>query len=386
LIRYLTEDLVVHLIYFQLAVLAIMLSNLVLLHRARRHAPPADLPLVSVLVPARNEERAIRRCVASLLAQDYPRFEVMVLDDQSTDATPAILAQEAAADGRLQVVRGDPPPAGQGGKNWACAQLAQHARGDLLFFTDADTVHAPQAVRALVAALRGERADLLTGFPCQRLGTWGERLLVPFFSWASLSFAPLWLAYRLRLPALAVAVGQVMLFRRDAYEAIGGHAGLGAAIVDDLELARRVRAIRRRWRVVSVSDLVACRMYHGGREAVEGFTRNLFAAFDYRLLVYLFVFGWMLVLFEVPLITLAAVVLTGAPDTRLVTPLACIALSLALWLLPYREIRVPLFLVPLYPATVLANVVVAGRSLVFTMSGRVAWKGRALDLPRWRWL
>lgn len=386
MIRYLTEDLVVSLVYFQVVVLAILLSNLFLLRRARRQRPPGASPLVSLLVPARDEGENIGACVRSLLAQDYPWFEVLVLDDESTDATPVVLAGIAAAHPELRVLTGAPPPAGTAGKNWACSQLAREAAGELLFFTDADTVHDPQTVRALVDALAAEGADLLTGFPRQRVVTWTERLLVPFFSWASLSFTPLWLAYRLRLPALAVAVGQVMLFRRGAYEAIGGHEALGATVVEDLKLARRICAAGRRWRVVSVSDLISVRMYRSGREAVDGFTKNLFAAFDHRLLVYLFVFGWMVVLFEVPLATLLAVVVTGGQLAATYTLLGCIGLSLVLWLLPYREIGVPLFLASLYPATILANVLVAARSLLFTMCGRVTWKGRYLERPGWRWL
>ena len=386
MIRYLTEDLAVHLIYFQVVVLAILLSNLVLLHRSRRHEAPGDPPFVSLLVPARDEEDNIGACVRSLLAQDYPRFEVLVLDDQSTDATPVVLAELAVAHPALRVLTGGGAPEAGAGKNQACSRLAREAAGELLFFTDADTVHASHALRALVAALVGEDADLLTGFPRQRVVTWGERLLVPFFSWASLSFTPLWLAYRLRLPALAVAVGQVMLFRRDAYEAIGGHEALGAAVVEDLKLARRIRAAGRRWRVVSVSDLISSRMYRSGREAVDGFTKNLFAAFDHRLLVYLFVFGWMAVLFEVPLATLLAVVVTGGQLAAAYTLFGCIGLSLALWLPAYREIGVPLYLACLYPATILATVLVAARSLLFTMCGRVTWKGRPLARPRWRWL
>lgn len=386
MIRYLSEDLIVHLIYFQVVVLAIVLSNLFLLHKARRHGPAVEPPFVSVLVPARDEEANIGACVRSLLAQDYSRFEVLVLDDQSADGTPLILAEIKAAHPRLRLLRGSSPPEGKAGKNWACSRLAREATGELLFFTDADTVHAPQTLRALVDALLGERADLVTGFPRQVVATWGERLLVPFFSWASLSFAPLWFAYRLRLPALAVAVGQAMLFRRDAYEAVGGHDALGVTIVEDLKLVRRISSAGRRWRVVTVSDLISSRMYRSGREAVGGFTKNLFAAFDHRLLVYLFVFGWMVVLFEIPLVTLFAIVLTGHERVAAMTSLACIGLSLMLWLIPYREIRVPSYLALLYPVTVLANVLVAFRSLLFTMSGRITWKGRRLARPTWRWL
>ena len=198
--EYFTHDLILHLIVFQAVVLLIILSNIRLIHRARRHVPPPVFPTVSILVPARNEEKNIAACVDSLLAQDYPSFEVIVLDDQSSDATRSILETLGGGRTKLRILDGSPPAEGRVGKNWACIQLARQATGDLLFFTDADTLHHPQTLKAIVTALVGEQADLLTGFPRQEVRTWGERLLVPFFSWALLCFIPLELAYRLRLP------------------------------------------------------------------------------------------------------------------------------------------------------------------------------------------
>ena len=236
------HSLIYDLIAFQAVLWLIALSNTWVLRRARRHAPPAHLPRVSVLVPARNEEANIERCVASLLAQDYPDFEVLVLDDESTDGTGCILARLAAADPRLRVLSGRPLEAGWRGKNWACAQLAAQANGELLFFTDADTHHQPQTLRAFATALIGEGADLLGGFPRQEVETLGEQFIVPFFSWVVYCFTPLALGYRLRFPALSTAVGQALLFRRAAYEGIGGHRAVRAAIVEDLALARQIKA------------------------------------------------------------------------------------------------------------------------------------------------
>ena len=282
----LTHNLIIHLILFQWVVLVVILSNLVIIRRARKHAPPGEFPMVSILVPARNEEQNIGRCIRSLLAQDYPSFEVLIMDDQSTDGTLSILSQMSELQSNLKVLKGSSPPEDQSGKNWACSQLALHAQGDLLFFTDADTFHHSQSLNEIVTALMGEQADLLTGFPRQQVFSWLEKLLVPFFTWASLSFIPLWLAYRIRSQSLVVAVGQMMLFQRDAYQKIGGHDALGNAIVDDLMLAKRIKAEGMRWRVVRISDLISCRMYQGGGEAVQGFTKNLFAAFDFRLLIF----------------------------------------------------------------------------------------------------
>ncbi len=386
MINYLPLFQITHLIFFQLVVLAVILSNLLLLHRSRRHAAPHDFPMVSILVPARNEEKNIGKCITSLLMQDYPYFEVLVLDDQSNDGTLAILTGMASSHPGLKVLTGCPPPQDQSGKNWACSQLAHQARGELLFFTDADTFHHPQTLRSSVTALLGEQSDLLTGFPRQQVLTWGEKLLVPFFPWACLCFVPLWLGYRLRTQALAVAVGQMMLFQREAYWKIGGHAGLGTAIVDDLSLARKIKATGLRWRVVSVSDLITCRMYHESREAVHGFSKNLFAAFDFRLLIYLFVFLWLLILFWWPLIVLVAFSIGQAPTAHLNELIVCIGLSLLLWIIPYTEIGVPFYMGLLYPVTILVNVGIAFLSLLFSLTGRLAWKGRQLARPKWRWL
>lgn len=386
MINYLTHDLIIHLIYFQCAVLVVILSNLVILHRARKHAPPDDLPMVSILVPARNEEQNIGRCIRSLLSQDYPTFEVIVLDDQSTDGTQAILSQIAKSQPQLKVLTGSSPPEDQSGKNWACSQLAHHARGDLFFFTDADTVHQPQSLQEMVTALMGEQADLSTGFPRQQVFSWMERLLVPFFTWASISFIPLWLAYRIRLQTFTVAVGQMMLFRREAYQKIGGHAALGKAIVDDLMLARKIKAAGMRWRVVRLSDLISCRMYHGGWDAVQGFTKNLFAAFDFRLLIYLFVFLWLAILFWTPPMVLAIWIFGQAPAAHIIELEVCMGLSLLLWMIPYLEMGIPFYLGFLYPITVLANEVVAFRSMFFSLTDRLTWKDRTLAKPKWKWL
>jgi chlorobactene glucosyltransferase len=374
-----------HLLLFQVMLLAIFASNAVLLRRARRHAPPRDWPMVSVLLPARNEEASIAACVRSLADQHYAPFEVLVLDDRSDDATPAVLAALAARHPVVRVLTNDAPAGGLSGKNGACDELARHARGDLLFFTDADTVHAPETLRGLVTALCGEGADMLTGFPRQALGTWGERLLVPFFAWASLCFTPLVLAYRLPWPALSTAVGQAMLFRRAAYQVVGGHAALGDAVNDDLLLACAVKSAGLRWRLVRVADLIACRMYRGGWHAVEGFTKNYFAVFGSRVVPTVLAFGWLVHMAWTPVLGLARWALgLAAPEPAGL--LACLGVGLLAWAAPYGELRVPVGLAVLYPLTVLGSAVVALRSLVLAVTGRLTWKGRALPRARWRWL
>jgi chlorobactene glucosyltransferase len=373
-------------IYFQAVVLIIVLSNIILFHRLRRQNEPINYPSVSILVPARDEEKRISNCIRSLLGQDYPSFEVIVLNDQSSDDTAGILQRIGIDYPRLKVLAGSSPPDGFTGKNWACAQLAQHAQGELLLFTDADTIFLPQALKEIVRAMLGEQADLITGYPRQLIESWGERLLVPFFLWAVLCFTPLWLAYRLKVPSLSTAVGQMMLFKHDAYQKVGGHAALGAVIVEDIALVRNIKRAGLRWRVVNITDLISCRMYFGGQEAFNGFAKNLFATFDFHLGVFLFVYLWLGALFLEPWIILAGKLFGIAPSASYFELAICIGLSVLVWCIPYGELKLPLILGIFYPITMIANEGAALQSLILSLTGRLSWKGRPLPRPKRRWL
>ena len=386
MIRYFTDDLIIHLIIFQSVILLFILSNVLLTIRSRRHSPPIKFPKVSILIPARNEERAIADCVESLLGQDYPIFEILVLDDQSTDSTRNILTSLRQDHPNLTILDGESSTEHQLGKNWACTQLARKAQGDLLLFTDADTIHKPQALTQAVIAMVGEQADLATGYPKQILGSWGERLLVPFFSWAVFSFFPLGIAYRLASAMLTSAVGQMMLFKREAYLAIGGHSAVNSSIVDDLALAKKIHNHQYRWRVIFIADMITCRMYQNSRDALNGFSKNLFAAFEFRLAPYLFTFTWLAIMFIEPLIILILKIVGKAPFAQISSIITCLGLSLLLWLIPYLYLRVPAWLALLYPATIIANEIAAIRSLWKSFTGDLAWKGRRVQRPRWKWL
>ena len=264
----------------------------------RRGGPGAPAPFVSVLVPARNEAHRIPPCLESLLAQDYPNYEVIVLDDHSQDDTAAVvlgqgLSREKRSARRL--VEGLPLPAGWTGKAWACHQLAAAARGEYLLFTDADTVHAPGALGAFTQHALTTDAALLSAWPRQVTETWSERAVIPLVYVLLLGALPHYLLYRLQLrpehargvsgktlETLGAANGQFLLFRRDAYEEIGGHAAVRDHLVEDVALGRLVAArTAAGLRLINCdgSRLVSCRMYTSFPEVWEGFTKNLRAAF-----------------------------------------------------------------------------------------------------------
>lgn len=347
----------------------------------------AVLPRVSILVPARNEARSIEGCLQSLLDQDYADFEVMVLDDHSTDGTNAIVKRMARQYAHLQVLEGESLPDGWLGKHWACHQLAQAADGELLLFTDADTLHEKTALSESVAALQAERADLVSAFPKEEVSTWGEKLIVPIMSWGIFSFLPLRIAYTLSLPSLSVTIGQFMLFRRETYDAVGGYEAVRQEIVDDVNLGRRVIEQGFRWRLLDATEHVSCRMYRGFFEVVEGFSKNVFAFFDYRFLPYVVAWSLLGVIFLEPALALGAY-LAGFKLTEFPPNMAAVAvvLSVLLWALALRRFRFPLYLAVLYPITISLWLLVVVRSMVLTMRGQTTWKGRDLVRPAMRWL
>jgi chlorobactene glucosyltransferase len=360
----------------------IALSNLHYLRRLGSYGPPARTPPVSILVPARNEERSIERCLRSLLAQDYPEFEVVVLDDQSTDGTPDLIAEMAGRESKLVAVQGVQPPAGWLGKQWACYQLAQAATGELLLFTDADTVHEAQALSRAVAALFEESADLLSAMPRQEVTTWSEKLVIPVMPWSFFAFLPLGIAFRVKASSLAAAVGQFMLFRRSAYDRVGGHRAVRQDLVEDIALARLFKARGRRWRLVDGEHLLSCRMYGSWSEVRDGFSKNLWAAFGYRLPLFLVVCLCLAIAFWQPLGTLVLSMVGAAlPWHAVAQAILAVVLSLGLWSVSHLRFHFPLWLVPLYPASILLLEILAVRSIVVTLAGRGTWKGRSIARP-----
>lgn len=340
-----------------------------------------DAPLVSVVVPARNEAHNVGECVRCLLASAHPRLEVIVVDDASDDGTADVARAAGAGDGRLRVVQGDPLPAGWFGKPWACEQGVRLARGALVAFCDADMRVGPELVGRSVAALRGRGAALLSAVPRQVLGGFWERVVMAQVGMLFLARYPdAERVNRSRHTRDKIALGGYILVRRDAYAATGGHAAVRHEVSEDMAIAQRFHATGHPPVLVHAEPHVSVRMYRSLAEIVEGWGKNLAssstrtaggaaAALVPWLLVSGIFFFWLLP----PLVLVrGALGMVGTPWV----PAAAVAqaVSFGFWGASYRrEGHSPLYalLVPL-GALVMAAIIV--RSLL--RRGTVTWKGR----------
>ncbi|HEX6036585.1 glycosyltransferase [Longimicrobium sp.] len=350
--------------------LAVSLFNLWTAPRLERAGEPDATPKVSLLMPARDEAENLRRTLPSLLAQDYPALEILLLDDRSTDGTGDV-ARRIASDvgGRLTVLQGAEPPAGWVGKNWACHQLAKVATGEILVFCDADVEAAPAAVRRTVAMLRRHAAGALTALPRQRLEGWAQAAVVPVVAQLPvLALLPMRLIPVVRAPSLSMANGQWLAFTRAAYDACGGHAAVRGEVLEDVALGRRIKAAGHRLVACVAPALLAVRMYGSAREMREGFRKNLYPLLGGRRLS--FAFGVALLAFA--WLAPFAIALIGR------TRIAFLPLAL---LLVMRVAGALLFrygwrTVLLHPVGVLMAAALAVESWIRHERGTVTWRGR----------
>lgn len=366
---------------------ALPLSGLVLGRRGRdiRQYPPLPVekcPLVSVIIPARNEARNIERCARSVLASEYPNFEVLVVDDRSTDDTAAIAERLAREDQRLSLIRGDELPESWFGKPWACWQGYRQARGTVLLFTDADTVHGPRLLPHAVGLLEGERVDLVTVMPRQQMETFWERVVQPhFFLLIGLRYGSMERAATTTDPRFAIANGQFILVTEESYEDVGGHRAVSDQVVEDLALAQEYTRVRRKRRFVRADQDMTTRMYTSLPEIIEGWSKNVFegirksADVSARRAYALVVLALVLPLMWLAPPAALALWATTRSDAALAFALTGIAGTLLVFALILTENRTPKRYAFLYPLGAAMQIWILLRS---TRRGtrKIEWKGR----------
>ncbi|HEY8291579.1 MAG TPA: glycosyltransferase family A protein [Thermomicrobiales bacterium] len=340
-------------------------------------AEGAATPAVSVLVPARNEERSLGACLASLVRQEYGDYEIIVLDDGSDDGTAAIARSYAEQFSMVRIESGQALPPGWFGKAFACDQLALLARGDQLIFTDADTVHAPTMIRSVVGAVAAG-ADVVTAFPEQEIGGWSEALVVPFIFFTIWAMLPVGRVWSDPSPRVIAANGQLLAFTRAAYTQIGGHRAVRRSVLDDMDLARRAKRGGLRVRLTDGTGAVRTRMYRTAAEVWRGFSKNAYAltgaspgiAFGFALLLTL--------LYVLPSVVLVFGFVAGRNGvwTWRILPLILIGLMIVQNCIVARRMRRPFWQPVVHPLCVVCFLVILANSVRWHAWSGMVWKDR----------
>jgi glycosyltransferase involved in cell wall biosynthesis len=236
-------------------------------------------PLVSVLIPARNEERNIGNILSDLAGLSYGNLEIIVFDDESTDTTKQIIQAFQRTDSCLSLLTGKPLPAGYTGKNHACHQLALNARGAYFLFLDADVRVKGALLEQALFWMEKKNLALLSIFPVQLMQTFGEKISVPLMNWILLSLLPMSLLRKSRRPSLAAANGQFMLFPAEIYKKFQFHRRFRGERVEDVAIIRFLKKKEEPVETFLGKDNISCRMYLSLGEAIQGFSKNIFLFF-----------------------------------------------------------------------------------------------------------
>ena len=278
--------------YIVLFALSLMLLNTVINNFVFKNVENYSLtgqvlknpPLISILIPARNEAENISNCLKSLLRQDYPNLEIIVLNDNSTDGTSRVVKEIAEKDNRVRLVEGAPLEDGWIGKNFASHQLAKHAKGEYFIFTDADTLHFPKTASSAFGALIAAKVDALSIYPRQIMVTFAERMIVPIINIALQCFIPFILIKKSKNPLFSTAIGQFMMFKRETYEKIGGYKSIKGHLIDDIQISKRVKKSGYKFMVFDGRNTIYCRMYKSLKGVIIGLAKSIYPAFNGNIL------------------------------------------------------------------------------------------------------
>ena len=358
--------------------LLILCINLLTWNRPMEPASFSDTR-VSVLIPVRNEEMNVETCIDHIYAGHHAPFEVIVYNDNSTDRTSTILNGLKERYPSLRVLQGGPLPQGWAGKNHACHHLSLHAKGDVLLFIDADTTIQPDGIGHLLNAVESERlpSDMVSALPKQVMNTWGEKMLMPFLPLTILAWLPLEFVRRFPFPSMTVAIGQVLMIRREAYKTSGGYEAIPAELVDDMALATRFKNLGLTVRFIDGFEIAHCRMYDSFQAIWNGFSKNMFLGVRQVIPLWLFAICLYTTCFIIPFILLACTPFLSA-ELQLLT-FVSVGFNFAIrWLMVFRYSH-PLIHTFLHPIAAIIVVGIFINSGIQTLLGTVKWKGRTYD-------
>jgi glycosyltransferase involved in cell wall biosynthesis len=341
---------------------------------------PSATQDVSVLIPARNEALRIGPLLYSVLASEGVSCDLCVLDDESRDGTDAIVETFAKRFPNVRLLKGIPVPAGWSGKQFACYQLAQQAKHEELVFLDADVALSKDALRRAIIQRRRTRADLLSGFPQQRVITIGEQMLIPLIHVILLCFLPFALMRWTRMTGAAAGCGQFFLTTKRAYAQSGGHGLIRQSMHDGIMLPRAYRMAGLKTDLFDASDVARCRMYTSFAETWSGLMKNANEGFA-KMPLLLVMTILMLLAFVCPLLSTVALSLNLISEHFVLPIIAACVLSYLPRVLCCLKFDRAWLACLLNPVSIVLFLIIQWTALIRKLRGKgVQWRQRSYEM------
>ncbi|WP_171832122.1 glycosyltransferase family 2 protein [Oceanispirochaeta sp. M1] len=335
-----------------------------------------NTPKITVMVPARNEENNIRACVESLLSQDYPDFEVMVIDDNSTDNTAAILKELSKRDDRLTVYTGSKLPEGWYGKPWALQQLSHYATGEYYLFTDADTVHKTNSLSFIVTNMLHHKADLISALPNEIIKTFGELINVPALYVMTTVIMPLPAIDLMKWKEASYCLGQYFCIKADVYKDIDGFEHVRHLITEDVAFGKEVKRRGYKTLFLDGQKYVDCHMYSSYIESFKGFGKNIYSSVGFNLIIFSLTAILIFMTVNFPFGVFIASLIKGTLSPLLVLPTAIFTLA---WTIVTIFHKLPWYNPVLYPLQYTNLLIMAiFYTIKFRLTPGISWKGRVV--------
>ncbi len=324
--------------------------------------------MVSILIPARNEEDNILTVLNSILKQDYQNYEVVVLDDDSSDDTYALCTEFASKHQAFRVIKGKELSGQWLGKNYACYQLAKEAKGDLFLFLDADVSLNNNAINSAVHRMYSGQLSLLSLLPYEQMNTFGEKSTVPLLHYGLLNLLPLRLIHLGKIAQASVACGQFMLFEAESYRQYQWHEKVKDKVVEDIEIMKLVVGMKLNGECLLANSLVNCRMYRDYNSAIRGLSKSTLGILNnsiFSLLVYL------LLLIAGPMIVLMTL------NANLIVLMAGLIILTRI-MISFMAGQNPLLNIILHPLQMFNFVFIAVSAIQKHLTRTNVWKGRRI--------
>jgi glycosyltransferase involved in cell wall biosynthesis len=326
-------------------------------------------PLISILIPARNEQNNIGNILQDLIDQEYQNIEIIVCNDHSEDDTQKVIESFLQQDSRIRILDSEPLPEGWLGKNWACRQLSQKAKGTYFLFVDADVRMNPDLLSTTLQYHKNQKVGLLTIFPTQKMESSGEYLTVPLMHYILLTLLPLILVRKSKFSSLSAANGQFMFFDAEKYQQMDPHTLVRNNKVEDITISRIFKNHQIPVACITGIESISCRMYHNLKDGIQGFSKNMVTFFgNSYFLAFLF---W-----GVTTLSLIFIPLTGSPVQNLLFFFFYVTTKIMVSIVAKQNIlKNILFTIPQH----FMMLIIIVQSYIYSKNRKQIWKGRSIS-------